>query len=174
MLAVADTSPLNYLVWIEAEHLLPRLYSKIVIPLEVRAELLAPDAPPAVRSWARKLPAWVDWVEVCTPDPALLDDRRWRSLDLGERAALALATVRQPAVLLIDERAGATIARSQGFAVIGTLGVLDEAARHEFISLPEAIDRLKRTSFRYPTAVVERLLIEDARRRRGNSFWQFT
>ena len=148
MLVVADTSPFDYLVWIEAEHIQPPLYSKIVIPREVRAELLAPDAPPAVRCWARNLSAWV---EVCAPDPALLDDRRWRSLDLGRRAALALATIRQPAVLLIDERAGATIARSQGFTVVGTLGVLDEAARHGLISLPEAIDHLKRTSFRYPT-----------------------
>jgi predicted nucleic acid-binding protein len=68
---------------------------------------------------------------------------------------------------LIDERAGTEIARAQGFWVTGTLGVLDEAARRQLISLPEAIERLKRTSFRYPKAVVQRLLGEDARRRWG-------
>ena len=92
------------------------------------------------------------------------DDPRWQSLDLGERAALALAIERQPSVLLIDERAGSAIARSLGLPVTGTLGVLDEAARQKLISLPDAIDRLKRTSFRYPEAIVSRLLEEDARR----------
>jgi predicted nucleic acid-binding protein len=85
-------------------------------------------------------------------------------LDLGERAALALATVRRPSVLLMDERAGSAIARGLGLSVIGTLGVLDEAARQKLISLPGAIDRLKRTSFRYPKVIVARLLEEDARR----------
>lgn len=162
MLVIADTSPLNYLVWIGAVEILPQLYDKVVIPSEVRAELLATDAPALVRSWAGEIPSWA---EVCASDPVLRDDPRWRVLDLGERSALALAAARQPAVLLIDERAGAGIARAQGFPVTGTLGVLDEAARRQLISLPEVIVRLKRTSFRYPKAVIERLLEEDARRR---------
>lgn len=78
--------------------------------------------------------------------------------------AFAVAS-RKPAVVLIDERTGAKVARELGLDVTGTLGVLDEAARQGFISLPEAIERLRRTSFRYPKAVVERLLAEDARRR---------
>ena len=97
-------------------------------------------------------------------DGVLRDDPRWESLDLGERAALALATTLQPSVLLIDERAGSAIARDHGLRVTGTLGVLDEAARRKLIALPDAIDRLKRTSFRYPKDVVARLLEEDAGR----------
>lgn len=162
MLVIADTSPLNYLVWIGAIEILPRLYGKVIIPPEVRAELLTTDAPVQVRSWAGDIPSWV---EVWAPDPVLRDDPRWQVLDPGERAALALAAASQPSVLLIDERAGTEIARAQGFAVTGTLGVLDEAARRQFISLPDAIERLKRTSFRYPKVVVEQLLEEDARRR---------
>ena len=42
MLVIADTSPLNYLVWIEVVELLPQLYVRVVIPPEVRDELLAP------------------------------------------------------------------------------------------------------------------------------------
>ena len=49
----------------------------------------------------------------------------------------------------MDERAGTGIARTQGFQVSGTLGVLDEAAQRQLISLADAIKRLKRTSFRY-------------------------
>jgi predicted nucleic acid-binding protein len=161
VLVIADTSPLNYLVWIEAEQILPQLYGRIVTPPEVVGELRAPDAPDSVRSWAKDLP---NWVEVRTPDSLLRSDPRWRSLDPGERAALALAAAHQPSILLIDERAGAAIARAEGFSVTGTLGVLDEAARNRLISLPNAIDRLKRTSFRYPARLIERLLIEDAHR----------
>ena len=40
MLAIADTSPLNYLVWIEAEQVLPRLFGRIVPPPEVVGEML--------------------------------------------------------------------------------------------------------------------------------------
>jgi predicted nucleic acid-binding protein len=65
----------------------------------------------------------------------------------------------------MDERAGTEIARAQGFLVTGTLGVLDEAARRQLISLPEAVERLKETSFRYPKKLVERLLAENSRRR---------
>jgi predicted nucleic acid-binding protein len=161
MLVVADTSPLNYLVRIELAEILPKLYGTVIIPSEVRDELLAPDAPSTIKDWAKNPP---DWLEVQAPDPTLRDDPRWRSLDLGERAALALATQRQPALLLIDERAGSAIARSLGLQTTGTLGILDNAARQRLISLPDAIERLKQTSFRYPKAIVARLLEEDAQR----------
>lgn len=161
MLVVADTSPLNYLVWIESVEILPKLFGRVIVPPEVCEELRAVDAPSTVRAWANELPGWI---EVHTPDAALRDDPRLRPLDLGERAALALAIAHQPSILLIDERAGSEIARGLGLAVTGTLGVLDEAASRKLISLPDAIDRLRRTSFRYPKAVVARLLDEDSRR----------
>jgi predicted nucleic acid-binding protein len=50
MIIVADTSPLNYLVQIAAEHLLPALYGRILIPPQVLAELCDPGAPDMVRT----------------------------------------------------------------------------------------------------------------------------
>jgi predicted nucleic acid-binding protein len=162
MLAVADNGPLNYLVWIGSAGLLSKIYGRVIVPPEVRDELLAADAPSVVRTWAGNFPPWV---EVRTAETSLRDDPRWRSLDLGERAAIALATANPPCVLLIDERAGAAMARSLGLSVTGTLGLLDEAARRKLISLPDSIERLKKTSFRYPKLIVNRLLEEDSRRR---------
>ena len=104
MLVVADTSPLNYLIWIHSVVTLQQLYRSVLIPREVRDELLAADAPAVVKSWASHLPGWI---EVCATDPVLREDPRWQFLDLGERAALALAVARQPSILLIDERKGA-------------------------------------------------------------------
>lgn len=162
MLIVADTSPLNYLVWIGLADVLPTLYGRVVVPPEVHAELLARDAPPVVRAWANDLPTWME-IRGAEAHPALLD-AALVALDSGERAAILLAMELKPAVLLIDERAGSAIARRSGLPVTGTLGVLDEAARRKLISLPDAITRLKATSFRYPKAIVERLLAEDASR----------
>jgi predicted nucleic acid-binding protein len=39
MLVVADTSPLNYLVLIQHDALLPALYERVVIPPAVLADL---------------------------------------------------------------------------------------------------------------------------------------
>ena len=45
MRVIADTSPLNYLVWIESVEILPQLYGGVLIPPEVRDELLVTVAP---------------------------------------------------------------------------------------------------------------------------------
>jgi predicted nucleic acid-binding protein len=50
------------------------------------------------------------------------------SLDDGERAAIALAADIDAHLILLDDRDGVSFARAQGFAVTGTLGVLDLAA----------------------------------------------
>jgi len=57
---VADTSPLNYLVQIGEVGILPELYGKIVIPIDVLVELSDSEAPITVRNWVRQLPAWIE------------------------------------------------------------------------------------------------------------------
>ncbi|MGA2599574.1 MAG: hypothetical protein ABSH09_21580 [Bryobacteraceae bacterium] len=49
MVVVADTSPINYLVPIAQIDLLHRLYTRILIPPAVLAELKHPAAPRPVR-----------------------------------------------------------------------------------------------------------------------------
>jgi len=56
MLIVADTSPLNYLILIDAIGVLSQLYGRVVIPGAVHSELMDLEAPPAVRSWAKSIP----------------------------------------------------------------------------------------------------------------------
>ena len=55
MLVVADTSPLNYLVLMQQDTLLPTLYERVMIPPAVREELQRPRTPQAVRQWVEKL-----------------------------------------------------------------------------------------------------------------------
>ncbi len=57
-IVVSDTSPLNYLIQIGWEHLLPTLYSRVLIPLAVLRELENTGTPEIVRTWLRQLPDW--------------------------------------------------------------------------------------------------------------------
>jgi hypothetical protein len=50
IVVVADTSPLNYLVQIECQNLLPALYERISVPEEVVRERSHPRTPAAVRA----------------------------------------------------------------------------------------------------------------------------
>lgn len=59
MIAVADASPLCYLVVIEEVDLLRQLFSRVFVPQAVIQELLHEDAPVAVRTWASNLPEWI-------------------------------------------------------------------------------------------------------------------
>jgi len=79
-------------------------------------------------------------------------------LDAGETAALALAAKLCADLLLMDDRAGVTAGRAAGFNVMGTLSVLDRAARRGLIDLATAFARLRTTSFRCHPEVMEGIL----------------
>jgi predicted nucleic acid-binding protein len=54
-LVVSDASPLNYLVLVGVEQILPELYSTILVPAQVIEELLHDETPEVVRSCWPKL-----------------------------------------------------------------------------------------------------------------------
>jgi hypothetical protein len=60
MIAVADTSPLNYLVLIDRIRILPRLFEHVIVPAGVIGELQHPRSPPPVAAWAAHPPEWVN------------------------------------------------------------------------------------------------------------------
>jgi len=164
LLVVADTGPLNYLVLIGAIDSLPALFGKVLIPEAVCAELRHPVAPPAVRAWATQPPVWF---EVRPVVPVATDALALQVLDDGERAALTLASAVRADLVLMDDRAGVTVARAQGFAVTGTLGILDLAARRGLVDLADAFTRLKATNFRCRREIMDAVLaqIRDAEER---------
>jgi predicted nucleic acid-binding protein len=51
--------------------------------------------------------------------------------------------------------------------IIGTIGVLEQAALREFLNLPEALRKLSNTNFRISAEVVREMLDRDAARRRS-------
>jgi predicted nucleic acid-binding protein len=143
MIVVADSGPLHYLILLEQIELLRRFYGQVLVPEPVASELSAAGAPAVVREWITKPPTWVD-VRPVPPDAVSMipDD-----LDLGERAAIALAETMHADLLLIDEAAGRAEAKRRHLRVTGTLGVLRSGAEQGLVNVPDLLERLKATSF---------------------------
>ena len=95
---VADTTPLNYLVLIQAADILPELYRAVLIPPAVKAELTHANTPAVVREWISQPPAWLEVVSLKQPVDSSLEH-----LDAGEREAISLASELQAILLLMDE-----------------------------------------------------------------------
>ena len=165
MLVIADTSPLNYLILIDAVGLLPRLYQRVVLPHAAWDELKHPGAPAAVSRWANPLPPWVEVQRAQNSaqlDPALA------SLGGGEREAIALAELyrdQTEVLLLLDEDAARKQAAARSIAATGTLGVLKSAAAHGWIDLAEFFTRLRGTNFRVSDTLLRQLLDADAQQK---------
>ena len=129
MIAVADTSPICYLV------------------------LIGEIAPESVRDWARSLPSWVS-----VQDPASDVALGLEKLQSGERAAILLAESLRADLVLLDEKAARRLAADRGLRVTGVLGVLSEAASRGLVDLARAIDRLRTTNFRCSAALLKATL----------------
>ena len=157
-LVVADSGPISYLTLIDALHVLPSLFDRVILPQAVHEELLDPDAPPAVIAFARALPPWA---EVRSAQRVELEG----ILDSGEAEAIALAT-ELDALVLLDERDGRRAAVRLGLRVAGTVGILEKAASQDLIVLEEAFRKLRGTNFRIDADYLRQALARDAARRR--------
>jgi predicted nucleic acid-binding protein len=155
IVVVADTSPLNYLIQINCDHVLPALYERVFVPSAVVEELGHPRAVAAVREWLTRVPSWLVVEQV-----AEAADARLARLDPGERQAIQLAKREHADLVLMDEKLGVRIAREQGLAVTGTLGVLLQAARRGLVDVERALTDLQDTDFR-----CSRRVMEEVRRR---------
>lgn len=121
---VSNTTPLITLVGVGQLALLPALYRRIWIPQAVADEYHAgagPDHPQL---------ATLPWLEIrpTTIEPALRN-----LLDLGEAAAVSLATAAVARLVILDETRGRRVAQQRQLALVGSLGVLLRAKQHGLI-----------------------------------------
>jgi predicted nucleic acid-binding protein len=161
VIVVSDTSPLNYLVLIQAVEVLPGLFEQVIVPTKVMEEMLHSRSPAAVRSWASMPP---NWLRVKTPSRAMTFNV---ALDPGESQAIALAKELNVPLILIDERKGRRVATELGLAVVGTITVLEKAAEQGILDLPQALQALQRTSFHMSIELLQSALQRDVARRKG-------
>lgn len=161
MIVIADTTPLNYLVLIKEQEVLPRLFERVIIPRAVWMELQDEGTPESVREWLADQP---DWLEIT--QTSLTADDALAALDTGEQEAILLAQELHADILLMDDKDGRREAVRRNLAVVGTLGLLDDAAEKGLLDLTRALASLRRTSFRAAPALFEALLERDAERKR--------
>lgn len=145
---VSDATPLNYLVLIDAVGVLPRLYSSVLIPPAVAAELSSPKAPAAVVALVRNPPSWLEVRAPGRVDYSL-------GLDAGETEAIALAAELGIEAVMMDERKGRKQARQKGLTPVGTLTILEQAAEYGWIDFEKHVSRLRGTNFRLPPRLIE-------------------
>jgi predicted nucleic acid-binding protein len=159
VIVVADTSPINYLTLIGHIEILPHFYGRVLIPPTVLEELQDAHTPPVVRAWLGQAPPWLEKRELIHTSDAALN-----FLDRGEREAIALAEELGAGRLIIDESLAREEAHRRNLSVIGTLGVLRNAARAGLLNLPEALAKLQETSFYVAEDLIQSLLEEDGAR----------
>lgn len=151
MLVVADSSPLIYLSRIRLLDILPTLFGDVVVPRAVWDEAVGrrPSAP-GIESLRN-----ASWIRVVN-DPMPSADL---GLDAGETAAILVAESLHADLVLIDERAGRTVAQERGLAVRGTLGVLVQARQSNVLpALKPSIDALVAEGFRITPALIRQAL----------------
>ena len=105
-----------------------------------------------MREWVERLPEWIEVRQASGPFNEQLMELR-----IGEREAIQLAMQLGIGLLLMDEREGTLLAKKQGFAVIGTIGIILELAQLNLVSLEEALGRLGRTNFRRTAELFDRV-----------------
>lgn len=158
---VSDTTALHYLILIGAIEVLPRIFSRVVVPLAVLVELRDPGAPATVSEWANHLP---DWVEQATPASPLT-----LALGAGETEAIALTAEFSQStgdiVFLTDDRKARRVARRRGLRTLGTLAVLILADEAALLKLEQAIERLRQTNFHLPEELVADAMAQARKRR---------
>lgn len=153
MIIISDTTPLHYLIEIEEQCLLRKLFGQIILPQGVIEELSHPKAPQKVKDWVQNLP---DWIEVRTADTSLFQPQK--KIGKGECHAIALAIEMKADAVLADDRGAVLEARRVNVQTIQTLGILEAAAKRNLLELEEALTRLQQTNFYVLPEIIEALL----------------
>jgi predicted nucleic acid-binding protein len=144
MTVVTDSGPLIVLAKISHLHLLPILYTEVIIPPAVYHEVIVVGQTRGYAD-AEALQAFFDsrgWQPSEPPrmPPELTGEAR---LGKGEREAIALAQQHQ-SLLLVDEVYARSAAARMGIETVGSLGILVEAYRKSNMT-PGVFEELLRT-----------------------------
>jgi len=162
LVAVTDTSPLNYLILLGKVGVFQRIYGRVLVPPAVMAELKHPGASEEVRTWAGSPPAWLEVVRVRAVDSTLS-----LTLGVGEREAISLAAEIRADILILDDFQARIAARNRNLQIAGTLAVLREASLRGYLSFTESVDRICEFGFRVSRKTLADALAEyEAMKRR--------
>lgn len=153
---LTDASPLIGLARVNGLAWLGELFSQVIMPAEVRQEVLAGHGAPGEEAILAAEAAGIlrAWPGLAPPVPDLPD------LDEGESACIRIAlTAAMPALIIMDERAGRAVAIEQGLHVVGTAAVIGMAKTKGLIpSASEVFGQLHKSDFRISQQVIQTVL----------------
>jgi predicted nucleic acid-binding protein len=151
---VCNASPLIFLAKIDKLSLLD-VY-ELHVPAQVEAEIL--KGAKRKKQDATKIADYLYAGKIIPDKVSLLRDLP-HSLGSGERAVISLAVKEKINKVLIDEAKARTVARFNGLAPKGTLGVLWDAYKAGFISR-DALELLTFDLIQYGYRIKEELVVE--------------
>ena len=152
---VIDASPLIGLAIVDGLSWLPKLFDIIYVSKIVKNEVLPGTGAQGEDVIARAFEA--DWLKIWQePIIPILDI----DLDAGETDCINIAMQYTDRVLLVmDERAGRSVAKEKGLKVIGTAAIIGIAKQQGLIgSAKEVFECLHQSSFRIAPAVIKQVL----------------
>lgn len=154
---VVDASPLIVLYKAGLAELLPRLFSKIIVPEAVWNEVLAGGANDvAARSIGQS--TWITHEPVAEISSTIT---AW-DLGIGESSVIAIAARDASTRAILDDRQARNLARTLGVRILGTGGVLVLARKRGLIdSLKTEIDKIVAAGCWLSPELIQ-LLLEEA------------
>ena len=155
-IVLTDASPLIVLSRIDGLHWLKAIFGEATVPLAVRKEVLT-GKDKAGEAVIRAAIAGKSLV-VLRKDWKL---QQFPFLGEGEAACIRAAlNLRQPSLLLMDDRAGRTTAMECGLKVAGTAAIIAMAKRQKLIpSAADVFERLLQMDFRLSAEVIRAALV---------------
>jgi len=151
---LTDASPLIGLSLVDGLPWLPRLFGEVGVPQEVWAEVVGRGFAGEEALLQAQMAGWLRVYGPAPTRPALPD------LDEGAAACIRLAlAAKNPTLLLMDERAGRSVALERGLQVAGTAAVIGMAKRRGLVPSAMAVfERLHRSDFRISAVVIRTVL----------------
>lgn len=160
-IAVADTSVLISLHYLNLLPSLSLLYQKILVPAAVRVEFLTSDEMQNKEVALNVLTTEGLFSPCDEYDIIQVDLLRSLKMEGAEAEALSQLMIRQAEVLLIDEKIGRKVAEREMRKVQGTVGILAELHKLGLVDFSVAISRIrKETKFRISHRIVHQVLRE--------------
>jgi len=140
---ITDSTCLIGLERIEQLDLLPKLFSSILIPPAVEAEVNLKRT----------------WLKVEVPRNQLLVTALKNQLDSGESEAIALALEYPEILIVLDDLSARKVGLQLNLKVIGTVGLLLRAKRQGLITeIKPFLKALNQANFRISEALVQKAL----------------
>lgn len=159
MIVVSNASPLITLAQAHQLHNLGRLFGEILVPSEVFSEIVVAGAGKP----GADIVAQSTWIQVTAlEDTAVFEAVMSTSgLGAGEISAILLAKQLRADLLLLDERKARRFARSQGVALVGSVGLLEEFFRRgQLKDLREAYAELLQCNVRIDIRILQSSLLK--------------